>query len=96
MILYEQEPIDGKWQTAKGQVCWFTEEDVKKDAPHFVYLFHEKLEDKSKLLPLKAALIESRKNTGVNYWTPEETFYRYTLSNSGKLKTFGINYREIK
>lgn len=96
MIYYEQEPIDGKWQTAKGQVCWFTEEDVKKDAPSFTYLFREKLETREELSLLKAALISARTNSGVNYWAPEETFYRYTLSNSGKLKSFAINYHNIK
>lgn len=95
MIFYEETQVEGQPIMCKGKCCWFDAAKIKQDAPQFLFLFAEKFEDKSKLLLLKAELIKQLKKKGFVFFDDDKTVYRYMLSNSGKLKSFSVNYHYI-
>ena len=77
----------------RGKINWFSETNIKKDAPDYLYLFKQKPIDED-LDKLKNHLCSFLKTKGFVFF--EKCWYRYRLNPKGHLKEIGINYCNIK
>jgi len=92
MIYYEKEITNGADGAAKGSVCWLKKEDVMKFYPKGDYWFDIINPTHDQMCTLRDKIKAIKQKNGVEFF--DETLYRYTLHKSGKLKEFGINYKD--